>query len=93
MIKIEPKKNLIPSSLCSDEKIARSYLPVAKGLKILAIAIKNAASPKSDGEYILDIANTANNEIIWETRVPPDRVVIFFIYSDDFIELTQPYHY
>tara|TARA_B100001750_G_C15197600_1_gene441922 strand:- start:75 stop:188 length:114 start_codon:yes stop_codon:yes gene_type:complete len=37
---------------------------VDKGLKILAIAIKNAAVPKSDGEYILDIANTANKEII-----------------------------
>ena len=64
-----------------------------KGLKILAIAIKNAAVPKSDGEYILDIASTANKEIIWETRVPPDKVAIFFIYSDDFIELTQPYCY
>jgi hypothetical protein len=31
---------------------------------MLAIAIKNAALPKSDGEYNLDIARMAPNEMI-----------------------------
>ena len=60
----EPKKNLALSASLFGEKIAKSYLHVHKGLIMLAIAIKKAALPKSQGEYNLDIATIAPNEII-----------------------------
>ena len=60
----EPKNNLALSASLFGEKIAKSYLHVHKGLIMLAIAIKNAALPKSDGEYNPDIARMAPNEMI-----------------------------
>ena len=45
LIRIDPKKNLIPSLFSFGEKIAKSYLHVHIGLSTLAIAIKNAAIP------------------------------------------------
>ena len=39
LIRMEPKKNAIPSLFSFGEKIAKSYFPVDIGLSILAIAI------------------------------------------------------
>ena len=76
---IEPKKNWILSLSSFGLKIAKSYLNVEKALNMLPIAIKKAAVPKTDGEYTRAINGVDSINMIWETKVPPDKVAIFFI--------------
>ena len=76
---IEPKKNWRLSLSSLGLNIAKSYLKVDNPLSILLIAIKKAADPKTEGEHIREINGIDIIRIIWETKVPPDKVAIFLI--------------
>ena len=77
LIKMEAKNKFSTQILFFGKKIAKSYFPVDITLNILAIAMKKAATPKSEGENIRVIKGTDKINIICETNVPPDRVRIF----------------
>lgn len=78
LINIVPKKRFWTQNLFLDVKKAKSYFPVEKQLNTVMIAKKNATKPNSGAVNILVRIGTLNNNIIWEMKVPPDNVKIFF---------------